>query len=286
MKLFTVTLMAAALSLCATAPAVKAKGTTSLTHALNKFNDLRDAFHASGVAHGRGRMLCNHEIDCAGELACVPQQKSGGSLACAATSTSGLCNGREDCGKGKSKTHRCVGKNHTHAGTCQPKAAMGEACDTDKDDYDNILSHTYSAQCPAKTAYCKAGVCAALEPAGTACSDGLKCDGYCDGSTLFGGEDGTCKAYKKNGEKCTKPDECGGTDPPYSWGACSVKEGASEGECVDVGEEIEGFFKKLLGVFIAIIIAAVLAIVGCIYCCCCRKKAQVVVVAQPVAVVA
>merc|ERR1719313_252613 len=101
MKLFAATLMVVALSLCATASAAK---------------DFRHAFHT--VALGRGRLLCNHEVDCAGELACIPQQaiKSGSSNSCGARSTSGLCNGYEDCGKGKAKTRRCVGNNHTHAG--------------------------------------------------------------------------------------------------------------------------------------------------------------------------
>ena len=44
-------------------------------------------------------------------------------------------------------------------------------------------------------------------------------------------------------------------EPINSWAACSVEEGASEGKCVDIGEEVEGFFKKLLGLFIAIIVA-------------------------------
>merc|ERR1711871_775358 len=120
-------------------------------------------------------------------------------------------------------------------------------------------------------AYCDAGTCVAKKQLGEACDgNNVECVERCgadsNGMTV-------CMRWKKNGEPCFSDSECGGSNPPNSWGACN-----DEGKCHDVAETIGKAVGAAIGIFFILpLLIGACVLILIIWCCCCKRKQTVVV---------
>lgn len=172
----------------------------------------------------------------------------------------------------------CTSNVRCFENACVEKSPLGGACT--KESTTMGLSFRYpSAQCT--SGYCKyidfsqdaAATCQVYTAIGAPCKENAECDigkAHCD--TVNGQK--ACSKYVATGGSCTSDEQCGGNDPPNTYGFCD----ANEAICKDFGEEVAGFFAALGTTLIVIVVAIVACCALTIYCACCRKRQSVVVV--------
>lgn len=224
--------------------------------------------------HGRTLAVCSGGSDwaCVDGTTCRKVKEDAAGYECTAYAASGAyCEASEHC----ADPLRC------HENKCAEQGAAGAECDP----YDDTRgtgggwAGAYPTQ-QCKTGYCGKestfeGKCVAYKAVGETCDENVDCDIAKAHCNVVGGEK-KCSAYKKTGEACTSDEECGGDNPPNSWGSCSD----TEKKCTDVGADIAEAVGTAIGMIIGIIVAVIVIFIILCYCACCRNKNKVVVVQQ------